>query len=246
MRTFTTEYMVNETIELIAQYVYKMVEKIMIGEVRSTSVNIFTYGSRENDVFARTKLKNQEVISLYRVDIWLEDIMRLCRKNKIFLVTKEIFPIVVLYYIIHPLFTTKFMECPGPGEIYSSIYVAATERARRVIEHHTFKLNYIQNVVLRLLTSNDYVLANYNPDGELSMEEKLRTRNIYRDYMLKHHRQAYLSAVKFKANYFQVDENGFMRLERINCDVDKTRIVEREIEFGQSLGICINPKVNWE
>ena len=76
----------------------------MVGEVRSASVNIYTHGTFDKEEYAQKKKKNREVISVYRVDIWLDDIMRLCRNNKLYLITKEIFDIASVFYMLHPLF----------------------------------------------------------------------------------------------------------------------------------------------
>ena len=249
MRTFDIDWMLNEIVDVFATYIYPVVDKIMIGEVRSVSVNIFTKGSREKDVFARTKLRNKEVISIYRVDIWLEDIMRLCREHKMFLTTEEVFQIAVLYYILHPLYTTKFMESPSQGEIFDSIYAAATDRTNQTIIRRIGKLSYIQSTVLDILKFSDMVYCNRSFDlepGESPLEHKLMSINRYREYMLKHHKQAYHTAVKFKANYYQVDHDGFFVLESAKSKIHTSYIIEKELEFGDSLGIAINPTINWE
>lgn len=246
MRTFTVEWMVEELVELFAKYVYPVVDKIMIGEVRSVSVNIFTKGSREKDIYARTKLRNQEVISLYRVDIWLEDIMRLCRNAKMYLVTEEIFQIVSLYYILQPLYVAKFMESPSKGEIFDSIYVGASRYATSDILNSHLKFSRIQKVALTNLYYSSLLYCNYNPPNKSSLERQLKSIKRYKKYMLGNMRSQYITAVTYRANYYQVSPKGFIVLERANRKVHESYIIEKEMGFGSSLGICVNPKINWE
>ena len=246
MRTFTVEWMVDELVELFANYVYPIVDKIMIGEVRSVSVNIFTKGSREKDIYARTKLRNQEVISLYRVDIWLEDIMRLCRSDKMYLVTEEIFEVVALYYILQPLFVSKFMESPEKGEIFDSIYVGASRYTASAILDCSEKLTRIQKVALTNLYYTSLLSCNYNPPQKSSLERQLTAIKRYKKYMLANMRSPYITAVTYRANYYQVSPKGFIVLERANRKVHESYIIEKSMDFGISLGICVNPKINWE
>ena len=248
MRMFDIEWMVNEVVDTFVEHVYPIVDKIMIGEVRSVTANIFTRGSRDKDIFARTKLRNKEVISAYRIDIWTEDLMRLCRKHKMFLVTPDIFKIVTLFYMFHPLFTAKLMESPSPGEIYDSIYSGATDKTCQMITRHFQHPSYIQHVALDLLKYTAMVDCNHSFDllpNESPVEYQLKNIRYYREYMLDHYRQAYYTAVKFKANYYEVDHDGFMVLEKANNKLHESMIIEREIEKGDTVGITLNPNVNW-
>ena len=216
----------------------------MVGEVRSASVNIYTHGTFDKEEYAHTKLKNREVISVYRVDIWLDDIMRLCRNNKLYLITKEIFDIASVFYMLHPLFCAKFLENPSPKDNYDSIYCAAADLSCQYIDRRMIHLTKEQRLALNVFKYNIMVLTNHSfdlPPNDSPLEYKLKSIQEYKRYMLHYHKEAYRESVRFKAYTCEVTEEGFILLEKADDPIHKQCVIEKEISFGDTIGIAINP-----
>lgn len=244
MRAFDSQWMLDKVLDNFMDYIYPLVEKIMVGEVRSVSVNVYTKGTFDREQYAHTKLKNREVISVYRIDIWMEDIMRLCRNNKIYLITKEIFDLVSIFYMLHPLYCAKILENPSPKDNYDSVYCGAADLTCQYITRRMVHITKEQHLASDILKYNIMVLTNHSFDmspNESPLEYKLKSIQRYREYMLHVHKEAYREAVRFKAYTCEVDDNGFIKLEKANNEVHAPRIIEREVGFGDSLGIAINP-----
>ena len=51
MRAFDSQWMLDKTIDNFMDYSYPLVEKVMVGEVRSASVNIYTHGTFDKEEY---------------------------------------------------------------------------------------------------------------------------------------------------------------------------------------------------
>ena len=110
MRLITLDEAVQITSTIFNDYVEPLAVSMMSGEVPSILLGIHRYGTKESDWLAHTSFKNSASISVFKCDIYLEDIFRLCRRCKLWLVTEDVFRVVTLYYVLHPLYQTQYIN----------------------------------------------------------------------------------------------------------------------------------------
>lgn len=108
MKTITIDQMIQITTEMFNDYVEPVALSLMCGEVPNTTFIIHRIGSDGNDLFPRVRFKNTVNISVFKCDIWLDDILLLCRKCKMYLVTEQysesyLFSQCCIHYIRHSI-----------------------------------------------------------------------------------------------------------------------------------------------
>lgn len=227
---------IKEEIDIIRRifddYVEPVASSFMYGEVPSTVFVIHRKGTKERDWLASVRFKNTVTISMFRCEVWLEDINRLCRRCKIWLQPKDVMEVVVLYFMLHPLYQTQHMDFHTNAESdYDSMLYGAGISTYQFIKNHYPIKTKAQEAVLDLLNYHNMVFCNQFGGKRRKTIERYYTvaRELYENEMLRNHYMAYKTSIHYKASMSQVDENGFIRLSR-HEDLSSVEYVNRDVE----------------
>ena len=231
MRMITTDEIINISCDLFNDYVEPAAVAIMSGEVPSIVFNLHLSGTKDKDWLATTKFKNTPAMSMYHCDLYLEDLDRYCRMCKMWLVTREVFTIVALYSMMHPIYQANFIYYKR--KVDTSYEGMMAHAARDTLE---FISAYHELSVLEDLTLD---VLNYHMMYYLNMTWDPRIRSVkvahnvsmdnWKRYMLKHYKLAYKMARFRKVGNYLIDEEGLIRMERNNRPNTKTIITDRDI-----------------
>ena len=214
MRDMSLDDMELITRQLYTTFVEPLAEVYMTGEVPSFTFNVYRKGTRDNDWLAKIKLRNSVTVSIFHCDVYLEDIMRFCRNCKIYLITPEIFTVVALYYMIHPIFQYEWIHSKAVGE-YESMMLAAGKRTRAYIKKY-YKMSVEEKIVLDILKFKMMLITNLFYGGETNPKKRYDGLiEQYNSFMMRTRKEMFLTARRFKAQTNRVDENGFVILEKI-------------------------------
>lgn len=215
MRLFTLDEAVDMTNEMFSSYVEHLGVSLMSGEVPSVLFAINRRGTKEKDWLAQVRFKNTLAISIFRCDVYLEDVFRLCRMCKIYLITKDIYKIVSLYAMLHPLYQSQYVDF---GFDVNADYESMTAGSGKM--SYQFILDYfefsdpIQRVIADILKYHMMIFTNHH-DGEKHVTDTLkRLQQQYETEMLEKYPGAYNIARYRKAQTSLIDEEGYLILER--------------------------------
>lgn len=228
VKMMTTDREIEIIRQMFDTYVEYVASSYMCGEVPSSVLIIHSSGTKENDWLASVRFKNSLTISVFRCEVWLDDIVRLCRRCKIWLITEPILKVVVLYFMLHPLLQTQNINFKQSATIgYESMLAGAGEMTYRFIKNHfQFDDPVEQLPVLELLNYHNILFTNlpYGPDKENIKESMDSAWRQYKEAMLSHHPAAYRKSTHFKASCNIVDEHGYIRLaKRPTAKLDQIR-----------------------
>lgn len=237
MKTITTTRQVEIIIEMFDRYVEHVASSFMCGEVPSTVFAVHRRGTKERDWLAMIRFKNTLTISIFRCEVWLEDIVRLCRRCKIWLLTDEIYKIISLYFMLHPLYQTQYIDFSHEIDSdYESMMAGAGKATYKFILRHFNFEDRIQKVVLEILNYHNMMFTNhfYGPNKDNVGEAYEIERKKYVELMMARQPLAYKTAIHYKASTSLVDQDGFIHLAR-TADIGGTRYVRQEDDRNQSL-----------
>ena len=220
MRLIKLDECVDLAIDAFSSYVQPYGLSLMYGEIPSVDFAIHRTGTKERDWLAGVRFKNNPTISLFSMEVWLDDVFRLCRRAKIWLVTSETFTISVLYYMLQPLFQFSFMDrTKGVYPDYDSMMISASKETIHFIDRFFQWTDYdLQRVVLEVLK---YHMMEYTNHWYGPLDEDGTYSSVYRDWqeryedlMIDTYELPYRTARARKANTHLVDLQGFRALER--------------------------------
>lgn len=213
MRDVALEEMVEITTRLFAKYVEPLAETMMTGEVPTTRFKVNECGTKDSDWLAKSRLRNSIAVSVYHCDVYLEDVMRLCRNCKMYLITSDVFRIAVLYYMVHPLYQHEWIAGRDVGD-YESMMLAAGKKTCRYIRGY-YPLNSEETLTLNILKYYMMVFTNRSY-GEVDDPKARFDKYVqaYTNEMLSTRKKQFITARKYKAQSHLVNRDGFIVLER--------------------------------
>lgn len=243
MKMITTSRQVEIITAMFDQYVEHVASSFMCGEVPSTVFAVHRRGTKEQDWLAMVRFKNTLTISVFRCEVWLEDIVRLCRKCKIWLITDEIYQIVSLYFMLHPLFQTQYMDFSHEiNTDYDSMIAGAGTAAYKFIQQHFPFTDPIQKIILDILNYHNMIFTNHFNKNINPRDAMERARNEYVNYMMDKHPCAYKTSIHFKASMSLVGDDGYMQLER-TIDMRGIKYIRQEDQH-ETEHITVDPLHN--
>lgn len=216
MRLFTLDEAVQITTELFDQYVIPVGKSFMTGEIPSVMLTIQRIGSKEDDWLAQVRFKDTAQVSVLRCHVCLDDVFRLCRNGKIYLLTKEIFQVAALYAMLHPLYQTQYKDFTKNLVLdYESMMAGAGEETYKFLSrYYPFSEDHIERTVLDIFRYQMMIFTNH-PKGERIQFKCKHAQSDYEGYMLKHYELPYRTARYRKACTDMVDQDGYIVLERL-------------------------------
>lgn len=201
-------------------YIEPLVESLMLGEVRSIRYSVEMDYSADMDWVAKTRFRNTDTISVYNGKAHTMDILNLCRICKMWLVTEEIFDIMCLYYWANPVYRSQFLGITGTEADYESMILTADKHTQRFIPRVRTDLSPIQHVALSLIKYQTAIITNRGIKSVNPYEEFNKIYSAYKIYMEEHHHGAYITARRYKAQQWLVDNDGFIILEQTKSDAE--------------------------
>lgn len=237
MKMIATARQVEIVIDMFDRYVEHVASSFMCGEVPSTVFAVHRKGTKERDWLAMIRFKNTLTISIFRCEVWLEDIVRLCRRCKIWLLTEEVYKIISLYFMLHPLYQTQYIDFSHEIDSdYESMMAGAGKAAYKFIRRHFDFEDPVQEVILEMLNYHNMMFTNhfYGPNKDNVGEACETERGKYVGFMMHRHPLAYKTAIHYKASTSLVDQDGFIHLAR-TANIGGTRYVRQEEDRNQSL-----------
>ena len=218
MRFMTLDVCVDHTRKLFDKYVQYYCLAQCTGMVPTAVLEIHRRGSAEKLDMASVRFKNSLTISVFTVSIYLEDIFRMARECKIWLLDEEIFDVIVLYCMIHPIAQNQHLKFEISTENgMSMMMVNAGKDAYDFISRaYAFESDVGRNIleILRYHmmadTNNWWGIAR---SGSLQ-EDYANLQEWYEDYMMATCEPAYRVARFRKATTSLIDHDGFLIPER--------------------------------
>lgn len=218
MKLITLDEMVQYTTTLFDQYVEPVAYSFMSGEMPALTFMVFRSGTREGDWLSHIRFKNTLTISVFRCEVYLDDVMTLCRKCKMYLITKEVFRVAVVYSMLHPLYQTQYMNfTTNVNTDYESMMEGAGQATYKFMKKHFKFESPIERAILENLRHSVRTFVDddsMTPTRDVDMDLLIDARDRYDYYMTKYHPLAYRSAKRNKAQTNLIDEDGFILLEK--------------------------------
>lgn len=222
MRTISMNDMVDIALDMFNEYVEPVASSFMYGEVPTSTIMIHRTGTYDHDFLTKVRFKNTTSISIFRCEIYMQDVLNFCRTCKFYLVTPEIFTTVITYSMLFPLYQSQHMDFDKVGVDvgYDQMMTeSGHDTYRFMLKHFDFPSKFNRHVILDTI---HYTIMNLNQTYKYFPKDK----NIYETlydlhveydyYMMKHHNHAYRASKQRKAQDYLVDDEGFIRLDRIN------------------------------
>ena len=213
MRTLTIGEVTNLVLDIYNDYVEPFGISQLTGDDPSIEFHIHRYGTKENDWLAKVKFKDSASISIFNIECWLEDCFYLCRKCKMWLITREIMSVAAMYYMVHPIFQS---QCRGEFKTdavagYDSMMAEAAKLTYKFIKTYYRFTGELDRSALDIIDGMLMTFTNHRwRESNIARSASL----YYERYMLMYHCEAYKSARARKAQMNLVDEHGFLVLER--------------------------------
>lgn len=216
MRFNTLNQLATITAELFDKYVAPVAKSFMSGEVPSALLTVHRTGSKDKDWLAQVQFKDGMPVSTFRCAIYLEDVFRLCRRCHLYLITEDIYRIAALYAMLHPLYQSQYNDFTKDLMLdYDSMMAGAgTETYHFMMRHYEFNENSPDSIALELFRYHMMIFTNHTKGVNITERFK-KQRALYESYMLTHYRDAYKTARFRKAQTCQIDQEGFILLERL-------------------------------
>lgn len=218
MRLVTADRMVEITLDMFTTFIEPLACSFMYGEVPTSTIMIHRTGNYDNGWFTKVHFKNTISISIFRCEVYLHDILSMCRDCKMWLVTESMFKVAILFSMMYPLYQTQFMDFSKSGVIqgYDNMINEAAHETYMFIQNHYSFENELERITLDTIYYHNMrvnQLWKYFPNNtEPSvLFDELFER--YRHYMLTYHYYAYKTAIKYKAQDWLVNNEGFLKLE---------------------------------
>lgn len=217
LKTISLDRMVELTQDAFNNYVEPVAYSFMSGEVPATTFMIHRTGTKENDWLAHVRFKNTVTISVFRCEVYIDDILNLCRKCRMYLVTEEVYRVTVLYVMLHPLYQTQHMNFKTNVNVdYDSMMAGAAKATYNFIVNHFDFHCTLERTVLEILRYHAMVLIN-NFNGVpkfINVSDHISSlKSEYEFFMNILYPREYKTAIKYKARTNLVDKDGFIKLE---------------------------------
>lgn len=215
MRLFTLDRAVELTNEMFDQYVEPVGLSLMSGEVPSVMFSINRRGTKERDWLAQVRFKNTLAISVFRCDVYLEDVFRLCRMCKIYLITEDVYSVIALYAMLHPLYQSQYLDFGfDVNADYESMMAGAGVNTYEFMKNHFTFTTSIQPTTLDVLRYHMMIFTNHH--GHIKNVRTLyeAAQHTYEQAMLVQYPGAYQTSRYRKAQTSLVDKDGFMLMEK--------------------------------
>jgi hypothetical protein len=220
-------------LDLMNDYVLPCAYAMMSGELPAVTCKIYRTESNDNDWTASVHLKNTLTISVFRCEIYIADIISFCRRCKMYLVTPEVFKPVALFYILHGLLQMHNLDFKNDASNdFDSMMVGASYEAYKFIKSHYEFTDSLEKTVIDIVWYYSMILTNNYKHAPRTIRVGDRIDQLYSDYVANmelYHHEAWRSAKRQKAQTYQVDEDGFIVLERVTKG--STRYVGRSDEI---------------
>lgn len=238
MRLITLDEVVDITREMFDNYVEHVGISLMSGEVPSIMFAVHRRGSKEHDWLAEVRFKNTLAISVFRCEVWIDDVFRLCRRCKMFLVTREVYRIAVLYAMLHPLYQSQYINFDKEVNAdYDSMMAGAGTATYNFISKHVPIQDPLEKVVLLILRYHMMIFSNHYTGGEpgsygQSYED---AQLMYQNLMVHRYPAAYYMARFYKAQTCLIDKEGFIIMERRtgNVIIENSEDTDKEDTHGK-------------
>lgn len=217
MKLITLDHMANIAVEMFDDYVEPLGISLMYGQVPSITFNIHRTGTLEKDWLARIRFKNTMEISVFRCELYLEDIMRLCRMCKLWLITEDVWRVAVLWGMLNPLYQTQFIDFSHElNADWDSMMGNAGKASYEYVRKHFAIKSQIERTVLEILRFQMMQFTNHFYGKEDDYGETYKEhQDIYEKMMLAQYEGAYRQARRNKANTSLIDEDGFYIMEPV-------------------------------
>ena len=182
MRLITLTEAVKITSDMFTDYVEPLGMSMMSGEIPSIMFMIHQRGSKDLDWLAHVRFKNTLPISVFKCEIYLDDVFRLCRRCKLWLITENVFKIVVLYAMLHPLYQTQHIDFSQDVTAdYESMMAGAGKSTYQFIKDYYISRIEADSVDIAVLDILQYHMMQYTnktfPGMRVAQEEaKVRLR----------------------------------------------------------------------
>lgn len=216
MRLFKLIQAVQIANDMFDNYVEPLGMSMMSGEVPQVMFLIHQRDSKDQDWLAQVRFKNTTAISVFKCELYLEDVFRLCRRCKLWLITEDIFRIVVLYAMIHPLFQSQYLDFTKDiNADYDSMMAGAGKDTYRFIrDFYLGRVKYdpVEKITLDILKYHMMVYTNKTEPGLGDALEDALFK--YRQIMMTKYKGAYEAARFRKAQMYLIDKDGFIQLEK--------------------------------
>lgn len=215
VRLFTTDQAVEIVTEMFNEYVEPLAVSMMSGEVPSMVLTIHRYDTKESDWLAHATFKNTVTLSTFKCDVYLDDIYRLCRRCKLWLLTDEIFRVAALYYMLHPLYQTQYINFEiDINADYESMMAGSGKETYHFMKRFCALTTTLEQTVLDILEYRMMIFTNHYHGNETDVGHAYTDAiHQYAEIMKARYKGAYEVARYRKAQTYLVDADGFMILE---------------------------------
>lgn len=195
------------------KYIEPVVRDYLNGEMPQIMISIHRQGTKEKDYLAQVRFKETSTVSLFRCDIYMEDVDRLCRDSRIYLQTEDIYPVIILWFVLHPLFQSQYNNFTSDLiKDYDAMIHGATDQTYNYIMDHYPMRSLFRRVVLDVL---QYYTLNQNMPDPVLANKLSRAQKQYRTYCRERHKCAYSVSSLRRGHNCMVDSDGMILLERI-------------------------------
>lgn len=240
MRLISIQEMVDDVLYVFEHYAEPLACSFMYGEVPASTIMIHRTGTYDKDWLAKVRFKNSVSISVFRCEVYLEDVLGFCRDCHMWLVTKEIFDLAVAFTVIFPLYQTQFMNFKETGVEtgYHNMMTESGYHTYKFLKSHYRRHSEIEDLALEIFYYNSMRLNQtykYLPK-EFDLLDHLGEMDLkYKDYMSENHQTAFNMARFRKSQNYLINKNGFILMEDIGkqplkqdqtIDMDRQAILE--------------------
>lgn len=217
MKTFSLDQAADMCLELFDNYVETYAYSMMSGELPAITYLVHRTESKDHDWTASIRLKNSLTISIFRCEIYIADILLLCRRCKMYLQTPEVFRITSLFYMLHALLQTQHMDfSTNTDKDFDSMMTGAGYSTYQFIKANYTFTDPIERIVLDILWYHSMIFTNnykHAPRNQRVGDLIEDLQQQYASYMKQHHTNAFRMAKRYKSMTNQVSEDGFIVLE---------------------------------
>lgn len=217
MKTFSLDQAADMCLELFEDLIEPYAYSIMSGELPAITYLVHRTESKDHDWTASIRLKNSLTISVFRCEIYIADILLLCRRCKMYLQTPAVFRMIALFYMLHALLQTQHMDfSTNTDKDFDSMMQGAGRATYQFIKANYQFTDPVEHIVLDLLWYHSMVFTNnykYAPRNQRVGDLIEDLQQQYASYMKQYYPKAFRMAKKYKSMTNQVNDEGFIVLE---------------------------------
>ena len=231
MRLVNTEEMIQISLEQFAKWAEPLACSFMYGEVPTSSIIIHRTGSYDHDWLTKVRFKNSVSISMFRCEIYLDDIIDFCKRCHIWLITKEIFRLAITFCMLYPLYQTQYMNFKEDG-VETAYQTMITEAGKDTYDFMTQYYPFhdpLEKLILDIFFYESmHIIQTYKyfPEGLDYTETISKLILQYEKIMKKSYKIPYRTAQYRKAQDCLINEEGYMLIEYVD---------QREIKYDEDM-----------